>query len=84
MGKLYRSNDRVLAGVCAGIAEWAGLEAKLVRIIWLVGLLFGGFSIVLYVVLWIIMPQKSAAKSYSDRMNERLGRDADGYNRGHK
>ena len=84
MGKLYRSNDRVLAGVCAGIAEWAGLEAKLVRIIWLVGLLFGGFSIVLYVVLWIIMPQKSAAKNYTDRMNERLGRDADGYNRGHK
>lgn len=84
MGKLYRSNDRVLAGVCAGIAEWAGLEAKLVRIIWLVGLLFGGFSIVLYIVLWIIMPQKSAAKSYSDRMNERLGRDADGYNRGQK
>lgn len=84
MGKLYRSNERVLAGVCAGIAEWAGLEAKLVRIIWLVGLLFGGFSIVLYVVLWIIMPQKSVAKSYSDRMNERLGRDADGYNRGQK
>lgn len=84
MGKLYRSNDRVLAGVCAGIAEWAGLEAKLVRIIWLVGLLFGGFSIVLYVVLWIIMPQKSAAKNYTDRMNERLGRDADGYNRGQK
>ncbi|MBQ8449429.1 MAG: PspC domain-containing protein [Bacteroidaceae bacterium] len=74
MGKLYRSNERVLAGVCAGIAEWAGLEAKLVRIIWLVGLLFGGFSIVLYVVLWIIMPQKSVAKSYSDRMNEKLGR----------
>lgn len=74
MGKLYRSNDRVLAGVCAGIAEWAGLEAKLVRIIWLVGLLFGGFSIVLYVVLWIIMPQKSVAKNYTDRMNEKLGR----------
>lgn len=84
MGKLYRSNDRVLAGVCAGIAEWAGLEAKLVRIIWLVAILFGGFGVMLYIVLWIVMPQKSVAKGYADRMNERLGRDADGYNRGQK
>ncbi len=74
MGKLYRSNDRMLAGVCSGVAEWAGFDVKLLRLIWLACILLGGFGLVLYVILWIIMPQKSAAKGYADRMNEKLGR----------
>ena len=74
MGKLYRSNNRMLAGVCAGVAEWAGFDVKLLRLIWLACILLGGFGLVLYIILWIIMPQKSAANGYADRMNEKLGR----------
>ncbi|MBR3856004.1 MAG: PspC domain-containing protein [Bacteroidaceae bacterium] len=74
MGKLYRSNDRVLAGVCAGVAEWAGFDVKLLRIIWLICALFGGFGLVLYLILWIIMPQKPVGGNYTERMNEKLGR----------
>lgn len=74
MGKLYRSNDRVLAGVCAGVAEWTGLDVKMLRIVWALCVLLGGFGGILYLILWIIMPQKSVAGGYSDRMNEKLGR----------
>ena len=74
MGKLYRSNDRVLAGVCAGVAEHLNLEAKLVRIIWLLCAVFAGFGVILYIILWIIMPQKNTAQNYTERMNDRLGR----------
>jgi len=62
---MYRSNKhKMLAGVCGGIAEKTGLPVTLVRIIWLILSLFPGPMWVLYVVLWIIMPQ--APKSYLD------------------
>lgn len=73
MGKLYRSNDRVLAGVCSGVAEWTGFDVKLLRIIWVLCVLLGGFGGILYIILWIIMPQKPVSGGYADRMNEKLG-----------
>jgi phage shock protein C len=55
--QLTRSEtDRVIAGVAGGIAERFGLNPTLVRIAWVVSVLFGGFGILLYVVLWIALP----------------------------
>jgi phage shock protein C len=55
--QLTRSEtDRVIAGVAGGIAERFGLNPTLVRIAWVVSILFGGFGILLYVVLWIVLP----------------------------
>lgn len=56
MGKLCRSNDKVIAGVCAGVAEFFGLDAKLVRLAWAIAVLFGGVGLLLYVILLLIMP----------------------------
>lgn len=54
--RLYRSRrNRVLTGVCGGVAEFFGLDATHVRVAWIVSSLFGGFSIVLYVILALIM-----------------------------
>lgn len=58
MGKLYRSNDRVIAGVCAGLAKEFGIDVKLFRIIYAVlAFLTGGvlFAVV-YLILALILP----------------------------
>lgn len=59
--KLTRSrDDRMIAGVCGGLAEYFGVDPTLVRIIYAVGsLLSAAFPGTLaYIVLWIIMPDE--------------------------
>lgn len=74
MGRLYRSDKGVIAGVCAGIAESFKLNATLVRTIFLL-LVFCSFgaAAIAYLILWFLMPQnKSSRKSYEERLRERL------------
>lgn len=60
LGDLRRSTDhKVIAGVCAGIAEWLGWKATTVRILFVVGSfvpIIPGF--VVYLVLWAVLPMK--------------------------
>jgi phage shock protein C len=55
--RLTRSaTDKILGGVCGGLANYFGLDPVIVRVI-LVALVFaGGMSIILYPILWLIMP----------------------------
>lgn len=57
--KLTRSNNKMLGGVCAGIAEYFDIDATLVRVIYAVLSCFcvGFPGIILYIILLIIMPQ---------------------------
>ena len=55
--KLSRSNNKMIGGVCAGIAAYLGLDPTIVRIVWVLMLFFAGFGILLYLILWIIMPK---------------------------
>jgi phage shock protein C len=57
--KLRRSKDQMIAGVCAGIAEYMGLDATLVRVGYvLLSILSAGFpGTLLYVILWLVMPK---------------------------
>ncbi|MBQ9669277.1 MAG: PspC domain-containing protein [Prevotella sp.] len=58
--KLFRSNDRVLGGVCAGLAEYFDFEPTLVRIAYAALSVMTVFlGIILYIVMWIVMPQKN-------------------------
>ena len=58
--RLMRSNDRVLAGVCGGIAEYLEFDPVLVRIAYAFLTLFTAFSgLIFYFVLWIVMPEKN-------------------------
>ena len=55
--RLYRCRDnRVLAGVASGVAEFFGLDPTLVRVLWFLSIFFGGFSILLYIALALIVP----------------------------
>lgn len=48
--------ERWLGGVCSGMARFVGLEAWLMRLLFVSLLLAGGFGIVAYVLLWIFIP----------------------------
>ena len=56
--RLVRSNNRIIGGVCGGIAEFLGWEPGLVRVIYvLVSIFSAGFpGLLAYIILWIIMP----------------------------
>ena len=58
--RLTRSNNRVIAGVCGGIAAWLGWDTSLVRLLYLVvSILSAGFpGALVYIILWVIMPPK--------------------------
>ena len=57
--RLMRSNDRVFAGVCGGIAEYFDFDPVLVRIAYAFLTLFTVFSgLIFYIVLWLVMPEK--------------------------
>lgn len=62
--KLYRNTDNaIIAGVCSGIAAYFGWDALWVRLGFFLLTFLNGFGILLYIVLWIIMPEaKSAAQ----------------------
>jgi phage shock protein PspC (stress-responsive transcriptional regulator) len=57
--RLARSReDRWLAGVCGGVADFAGIDANLVRLLVVLGTVLGfGSLLVVYVVMWVVMPQ---------------------------
>ena len=57
-GKLRRSNDKVIAGVCGGIASYLGWPAGRVRLLYLLVSIFSaGFpGIIVYLILWFMMP----------------------------
>ena len=57
MKKLYRSSDRVLAGVCGGIAEYFDVDPTLIRVVYATLSFFSaGFpGILLYIILMILM-----------------------------
>ena len=56
--RLTRSNNKMIGGVCAGLAEYLDLDPTIVRIVWVLMVLFAGFGILLYVILWLIMPKQ--------------------------
>jgi len=57
--KLHRDEHRkVIGGVCAGLAEYFGTDVAVIRAIFLVTLILKGFSLPIYIVLWIALPKK--------------------------
>jgi len=58
--KLTRStDDAMVAGVAAGIATYLGIDATLVRLLFVLTALLGGPGLLIYIILWIVMPQES-------------------------
>ena len=59
--RLYKSNEnKMLDGVCGGIAEYFDVDPTLVRLAWVVFCAFGGSGLLAYIVAAIIIPRKPA------------------------
>jgi len=58
---------RILGGVCGGLADWLGWGATMTRILFvLVSILSAAFpGILVYVILWIVMPEEGRARQAS-------------------
>jgi phage shock protein C len=58
--RLLRSRqNRRLAGVCGGIADYFGWDPTLVRAGWVVLTLLGGSGVLLYLILWLVVPDQA-------------------------
>lgn len=56
---LYRSRtDRSIAGLCGGLARYLDADPTLIRVVMLLLILFGGLSIWVYIILWIVIPEE--------------------------
>ena len=56
--KLYRSTgNKMIAGVCAGVANYLNVDVTVVRLLWAVVSLFAGAGILAYLLAWFIIPE---------------------------
>ncbi|MBO4574377.1 MAG: PspC domain-containing protein [Bacteroidales bacterium] len=67
--RLERSRtNRVVAGVCAGLANYFKIDIALMRVLFVVATICGSFGFWMYVILWIVVPEENILEqSYSDR-----------------
>lgn len=56
--RLYRSrNNRMIAGVCGGIAEYFNVDPTIIRLLWVLFALTGS-GVIAYLIAWVIIPEK--------------------------
>ena len=70
--KLSRNSmNKVIGGVCSGLAEFFGLDVALVRIAFVIAFMFASFGFWLYIILWIVLPdgQQPTANSQQPTAN---------------
>ena len=59
--KFYRSrSDRSIAGVCGGVGKYFGIDPTLVRLLAIVGVFLACSTLLLYLIIWVIIPQEPA------------------------
>ena len=57
MKKLTRSSNRMIYGVCAGIGEYLGIDATVVRLLWVLFSMLGGAGLLAYIIAAVIIPE---------------------------
>jgi phage shock protein C len=66
---LERKRDgRMLAGVCAGLGDYFGLDANLVRLAFAIASFFGFFGVLVYVIAWAVVPEEGEKDSIAERL----------------
>lgn len=73
--RLFRSrNERIVAGVAGGIATMFDIDPLLVRIAFVALALFNGFGLIVYLALWLLVPNEdSPAINTRDQVRENVG-----------
>ena len=64
MKKFYLSNtDKKMGGVCGGLAEYFNVDSTFIRLLFIMGGLLGGFTVIVYLALWAITPRRTKEKA---------------------
>ena len=57
--KLYKSNtDKKICGVCGGLAEYLNMDATIIRLSWVLAVLFAGCGLLAYIIAALVIPNK--------------------------
>ena len=57
--ELYRSrDDKIIGGVCGGIAEYTGIDATIIRLLWVLLTLGYGAGLIIYIILMVVIPME--------------------------
>lgn len=67
-------DDKILGGVCSGIAAYFNIDPIFIRVLVAIAVLFSGAGIILYIVFWIIMPEGGTTKTKEELQREKLKR----------
>ncbi len=68
--KLYKSRDKKVCGVCAGVAEYFEIDPTIIRVIWALVALSTGFGFVAYIVAAVILDEKPENEYRNDGVYE--------------
>jgi len=69
--RLVRKTDgKMIAGVAAGIADYFEVDVNLIRVILVVTAIMGGFGLVVYLVVWVLVPEEDSDLSMADDMGD--------------
>jgi phage shock protein PspC (stress-responsive transcriptional regulator) len=71
----FRGTDRILGGVCSGLAEGFHVEVLWVRLAFVVLTFINGVGLLLYVVLWVLMPERTGYRPPGQNAFESMGAD---------
>ncbi|KKR05695.1 MAG: Phage shock protein C, PspC [candidate division WS6 bacterium GW2011_GWF2_39_15] len=67
--RLYRSRtDKMIGGVCGGLGEYFNIDSTLIRIIFALLLVTGGSGFLIYVVLWVVIPEEGSTQKNSEEV----------------
>jgi phage shock protein PspC (stress-responsive transcriptional regulator) len=58
--RLTRSKEKMVAGVCAGLANYINIDPTIMRILFVLIAFAGGASVLVYLIMWIVMPEETA------------------------
>jgi phage shock protein C len=72
--RLYRSEtNRTIAGVCGGLGEFLGIDPLIIRIFFIIWTILGEFSVIVYFILWVVIPNKSSSDAGETFKSDELG-----------
>ncbi|BBE20697.1 PspC domain protein [Aquipluma nitroreducens] len=58
--RLYRSKEKKIGGVCAGLADYFDIDPTIMRVLFVVIAFLGGASLLAYLIMWIIVPEEKS------------------------
>lgn len=77
--KIYRNQtNELVAGVCSGLADYFEIDATLVRIIFVVLGIGGGSGVLIYLVLWFVIPRENEVNMGKEEQLENVGKEIEG------